>query len=136
MLDHLTIFQELSYDQKEAIMLCMTEVRTPTGENLIVQGETGNAFYIVESGQFNIYVDDKQVATSEEGGSFGELALVMDQLRAATVTAAKDSLCWKLDRGAQSRARAVSRKVRTSKPSPCPSQRPSASTWRRRRRGS
>ncbi|KAH8095047.1 cAMP-dependent protein kinase [Aureococcus anophagefferens] len=71
-LDHLTIFQELSYDQKEAIMLCMTEVRTPTGDNLIVQGETGNAFYIVESGQFNIFfsVGSRIICKDEVGDKF------------------------------------------------------------------
>lgn len=46
-LDNLTIFQELSPSQKESIMLCMTEARVPTGQDLIRQGDTGNAFYIV-----------------------------------------------------------------------------------------
>ena len=46
-----------------------------TGENVITQGEEGDFFYVVEKGQFFVFVDEKHVAKKESGSSFGELAL-------------------------------------------------------------
>ena len=40
----------------------MREVRVQRGRDLITQGDTGNAFYIVEEGKFTIHVNGKQAA--------------------------------------------------------------------------
>lgn len=78
---------------------------------VIVQGDTGDYFYVVEKGRFDVYVNKagslqrgpdglgEKVTTIEAGGSFGELALMYNAPRAATVVSAEpDCMLWSLDR--------------------------------------
>merc|ERR1711871_509446 len=62
------------------------------------QGEDGDYFYIVEKGLFTIVVDGKNKGTLEYGSSFGELALMFDAPRAATIRADTSADLFKLDR--------------------------------------
>jgi len=72
-----------------------------SGEFLIRQGEEGNTFYVVESGKFVITVKDVgQVDTLTRGRCVGELALLYNAPRAASVQAISDGEVWAVDRGA------------------------------------
>eukprot|EP00160_Parvularia_atlantis_P014345 Unigene3514_Nuclearia_a/m.10736 Unigene3514_Nuclearia_a/g.10736 ORF Unigene3514_Nuclearia_a/g.10736 Unigene3514_Nuclearia_a/m.10736 type:complete len:340 (-) Unigene3514_Nuclearia_a:405-1424(-) len=67
------------------------------------QGAPGDNFYVVESGTFDVFVQkgDKpavKVVDYSAGASFGELALMYNAPRAATVRATSDSIVWALDR--------------------------------------
>ena len=73
------------------------------GVNLITQGESGDFFYIIESGTFKILINlpdgsQKQVAIFKPGQGVGELALIQDAPRAATVQAATNARVWRLKR--------------------------------------
>jgi cAMP-dependent protein kinase regulator len=69
-------------------ILCICiKVRVEHGEDLIVQGEEGDFFYIIEKGKFSILVNSQYVGSIEEGRSFGELALLYNNPRAATIRA-------------------------------------------------
>uniref|UniRef100_A0A7S4QXH1 Cyclic nucleotide-binding domain-containing protein n=1 Tax=Alexandrium monilatum TaxID=311494 RepID=A0A7S4QXH1_9DINO len=77
------------------------EVRS--GENVITQGEEGDNFYIVDEGTFEAFVQrgdapPAKVCEYGPGGMFGELALMYNAMRAATVTATSDAKLWALDR--------------------------------------
>ena len=48
---------------------------------MIIQGEEGDNFYIVDQGEVEIFVDDKKGVELGEGGSFGELALIHETPR-------------------------------------------------------
>ncbi|KAI7834386.1 cyclic nucleotide-binding-like protein [Kickxella alabastrina] len=78
------------------------DVHVERGQSVIVQGGVGDYFYIVERGTFDIYKasggDPVKVAQVADGGSFGELALMYNAPRAATVTATSDATLWALDR--------------------------------------
>jgi cAMP-dependent protein kinase regulator len=78
---------------------------------VITQGDAGDFFYVVEKGSFGVYVNPKgalqpgpdgmgqNVGTIEAGGSFGELALMYNAPRAATVISAEPQCTlWALDR--------------------------------------
>jgi len=97
-LDNSLVFSGLDAEQKQAVVASMAECGVERGSLLIKQGDPGDAFYVVESGRFDILVDGTKVAEYTAGGSFGELALIMNRPRAATVLATEQSLCWKIDR--------------------------------------
>lgn len=107
------LFKNLDEEQLKDVLDAMSEKKlTTVGSVIIKQGDVGDFFYVVESGLFEIFVqaangaDDsggrgygKKVAEANEGGSFGELALMYNAPRAATVVSkSPDCVVWALDR--------------------------------------
>ncbi|KAI9475250.1 camp-dependent protein kinase regulatory subunit [Coemansia mojavensis] len=102
-LDNNFLFKNMDEDSYRDVIDAMEEKHVRCGQSVIVQGGVGDYFYIVEYGSFDIFVrkGDAQpvkVATVEDSGSFGELALMYNAPRAATVTATSDATLWALDR--------------------------------------
>ena len=65
--------------------------RLSAGETLFREGDEGDRMYVVLEGRMDILVGDTIVETASEGGIVGEMALIDDVPRAATVVAA--TLC-------------------------------------------
>lgn len=97
-----------SFDQDHINQLVDEMWREEVSKNSSVmkQGEHGVFLYVIEEGQFGVCIKDgegdaaQEVEVSSEGPgtAFGELALMYNAPRAATVTAKADSVVWKIDR--------------------------------------
>jgi CRP-like cAMP-binding protein/Zn-dependent protease len=68
------------------------------GDELITQGAPGDAFYAIGAGQVDVMRDGSQVATLGPGDHFGEVALLTDAPRNATVRAHTAMRVFRLDR--------------------------------------
>ncbi|XP_059078430.1 cAMP-dependent protein kinase type II regulatory subunit-like [Tigriopus californicus] len=99
---NILLFRSLDQEQKTEVIDAMFEKDVTAGENVITQGADGDNFYIIERGFFGIYVEidgvDKQVGNYDNTGSFGELALMYNMPRAATIKAITDGVLWAMDR--------------------------------------
>lgn len=99
---NILLFRSLDQEQKTEVIDAMFEKGVKAGENVITQGADGDNFYIIESGFFGIYVEidgaNKQVGSYDNTGSFGELALMYNMPRAATIKAVTDGVLWAMDR--------------------------------------
>jgi hypothetical protein len=82
----------------ERISGLLEPVTVAAGEAIFSQGEAGDRFYLIESGQASVVQDGTEVARLAEGGYFGEIALVQDIPRTATVRATSDLALLALDR--------------------------------------
>ena len=100
------LFGHLGHEQLEAVILAMFPREVSSGDTIIKQGDNGDAFWIVESGKFDIFVkrslqqssgNGDKVASCEAGTCFGELALMYNAPRAATVVATTGGKLWGLD---------------------------------------
>ncbi|KAI8910536.1 hypothetical protein PhCBS80983_g02664 [Powellomyces hirtus] len=97
------LFKSLDDDQYIDVVNAMAEKRVSPGEEVIKQGGIGDYFYVVETGALDVFVSrggQPAVKVTDYGpnGSFGELALMYNAPRAATVTATQDCVLWALDR--------------------------------------
>ena len=54
-------------------------------ETLFSQGDEGSDAYMIVSGRMNVFVDNKRVGSMTDGEVFGELALLLNQRRSATI---------------------------------------------------
>ncbi|KAH8069899.1 cAMP-dependent protein kinase [Aureococcus anophagefferens] len=91
------VFEALTSEQAAAVAASMSAAAVAEGEAVIAQGDASDAFYVVETGNFEIEIDGAVVATAGPESSFGELGLIMNRPRAATVHATEDSACWAMD---------------------------------------
>lgn len=92
------LFKSLDSEQVALVFAGMTERPVAPGEIIIKQGEEGDNFYIVEDGKYSVQVDGKEVVQIGPGGSFGELALMYNAPRAATVQALEAGKLYAVDR--------------------------------------
>ncbi|KAL1240822.1 cAMP-dependent protein kinase regulatory subunit [Trichinella spiralis] len=92
------LFAHLDENEKKDIFNAMFPVEANAGEVIIQQGDEGDNFYVIDSGEVEVFVNNKSVTTIKESGSFGELALIYGTPRAATVLAKTRVKLWALDR--------------------------------------
>ncbi len=64
------------------------------GDTLAIEGEGGVGFFLIESGEATVSVRGQEIARLKAGDSFGEVALIDDGARTATVTADTDMVCY------------------------------------------
>eukprot|EP00929_Paragymnodinium_shiwhaense_P121730 TRINITY_DN9409_c0_g1_i1.p1 TRINITY_DN9409_c0_g1~~TRINITY_DN9409_c0_g1_i1.p1 ORF type:complete len:798 (-),score=236.35 TRINITY_DN9409_c0_g1_i1:257-2650(-) len=99
------LFSNVPKETLGQIVDAMFFKKIPSGENAIMQGAEGDYFYMVRSGSFDIFVQEEQqegkkVFEAGPGFVFGELALLYNAQRTATITATEASEVWCLDREA------------------------------------
>merc|ERR1712168_1300578 len=94
------LFSHLDENERSDIFDAMFPVSAIPGEVIIQQGDEGDNFYIIDTGEVEVYVNGEKVLTIGEGASFGELALIYGTPRAATVKAStsSDVKLWGIDR--------------------------------------
>jgi len=83
---------------REHLARAATRQAVPADADVVRQGERGERFYLIAAGLADVTVDGHKVATLGPGGSFGEIALLHDRPRSATVTARTDLDLISLDR--------------------------------------
>jgi CRP/FNR family cyclic AMP-dependent transcriptional regulator len=95
-LQRVRLFADLDRREVEQIALLFKERSFPAGEAIIREGTGGAAFYVIESGEVTVTIGGEPRATLVEGDYFGEIALLDEGARIATVTAATELVCWGL----------------------------------------
>lgn len=96
--------QALDVEDLETVVDAFQEVAVKKGTVIIRQGDDGDRLYLIESGQVDVMKTfpgengDKFLCKMGPGDAFGELALMYNAPRAATVIAADDMELWALDR--------------------------------------
>jgi len=98
------MFASLDPKEQEIIIDSMEEKKVKAGEWIIKQGDDGDNLYVIDRGtlecykQFSATSEPKHVKTYNPGESFGELALLYNAPRAASIKAATDVIVFALDR--------------------------------------
>lgn len=92
------IFRPLPVDTLEGLSRDLAPVEALPGEEVITQGDHGDRFYIIDSGRVEVFEDGLRRREHGEGESFGEIALLRDVPRTATVRATETTALLALDR--------------------------------------
>ena len=87
MLGRLEILRPLPSNVLESLADSLSVVDVEDGAVVIEQGDPGDRFYVVASGTVHVSVDDSAPVALHEGEGFGEIALLHDVPRTATVSA-------------------------------------------------
>ncbi|KAM4740610.1 protein kinase, cAMP-dependent, regulatory, type II, alpha, B isoform 1-T2 [Anableps anableps] len=96
------LFKTLEKEQFSEVLDAMFEVVVKPQDHIIDQGDDGDNFYVIDKGVYDIFVakDGVNVCVGKYNnkGSFGELALMYNTPRAATIVATEEGTLWGLDR--------------------------------------
>jgi Cyclic nucleotide-binding domain len=102
--DRIPLFRPFSHKELATVGRLATERRIEAGRELCRQGEEGNELFIVVHGEAAVSRDGKGITALGPGKYFGELSLLTDRPRNATVTASTDMVLLVLG---ESRSRTV-----------------------------
>ncbi|KAH8944172.1 hypothetical protein BDL97_13G094900 [Sphagnum fallax] len=98
------LFKGPDKEQINTVIDAVEEEKHKAGDVIIKQGESGLYFYLLEAGACEVWLsmhnarNPQMVKIYGPGDSFGELALLYDAPRAATIKASTDCILWTMDR--------------------------------------
>ena len=95
-LERVPLFAELDPDEVEQIARLFKVRRFSAGETVIREGSGGAAFFLIDSGEATVSIRGAERATLKPGDHFGEIALIDQGHRVATITASSDLVCFGL----------------------------------------
>ena len=90
------LFADLNKRELESVARLFKERRFARGETVAMEGSGGAAFYLIDSGEAAVSVGGKERSALKRGDYFGEIALIDEGARSATITASTDLVCFGL----------------------------------------
>jgi CRP-like cAMP-binding protein len=90
------LFADLTDEELAQVALLFKERHFTAGETVVKEGADGAAFFLIQSGEANVSVRGTERASLEPGDYFGEIALIDEDVRSATITATTDLECYGL----------------------------------------
>jgi len=95
-LQNVPLFSTLAEEDMEELARQLHERRFPEGAEVTTEGSTGAGFFVIAAGNAEVLVGGEHRATLGPGDYFGEVALIDDGIRSASIVAATDLLCYGL----------------------------------------
>jgi len=93
-----SIFVPLPVDALESACRSLIAIDLQPGQEVITEGERGDRFYLIDRGEVAVIVNEVFKRNQGEGECFGEIALLRDVPRTATVRATRETRLLALDR--------------------------------------
>ncbi len=90
------LFADLSRREAQQIARLFKERRFAEGETVVKEGSGGAAFFLIDSGEAAVSVGGSPRGTLKPGDYFGEIALIDEGARTATITASTELVCYGL----------------------------------------
>ena len=88
------LFADLTDEELAQVALLFKERHFTAGETVVKEGADGAAFFLIESGTANVSVRGTERTSLGPGDYFGEIGLVADMDRTATITAETELRCF------------------------------------------
>jgi CRP/FNR family cyclic AMP-dependent transcriptional regulator len=95
-LQRVPLFADLSRPEVQQIARLFKERRFAEGETVIQEGSGGAAFFVIQSGEATVFIRGNKHSTLKPDDFFGEIALIDEGTRMATITAATELVCYGL----------------------------------------
>jgi CRP-like cAMP-binding protein len=92
------LFQPLRRPLVEQLASRLEQVHVRAGDVVVREGDVGDLFYVIESGALDASHDGRLLSHMTTGDHFGEIALLRDVPRTASVVAAEDSVLQTIQR--------------------------------------
>ena len=96
LLQRVPLFSGLERRELESIAKTLHERTFNAGDTIATEGESGVGFFVIQSGEAKVSVGGNEVRRLGSGDHFGEIALISEGTRTATVTAETELKCYGL----------------------------------------
>jgi CRP/FNR family transcriptional regulator, cyclic AMP receptor protein len=95
-LQHVPLFADLSRRELHQIASLFKPRRFAAGATVVKEGSGGAAFFVIESGEATVFIRGQKHSSLKADDYFGEIALIDDGPRMATITADSELVCYGL----------------------------------------
>ena len=96
LLANVKLFEHVERKELETIARSFKERTFAAGDVIAEEGKSGIGFFVIEAGTAKAMHGDKEIGTLGPGSSFGEVALIDEGPRSASVVAETELHCWGL----------------------------------------
>ena len=88
------LFNGLNKSELQGLASSMKERQFDEGDTVAAEGQTGIGFFIIDEGEATVSVHGQEIRTLKHGDYFGEVALIDDGARTATIVAKTPLKCY------------------------------------------
>ena len=93
---HVPLFVDWNKHEVQEIARLFNEHHFSKGETVVKEGSVGDSFFLIDSGEADVFIGGKGRTTLKPGDYFGEIALIDEGTRMASIIASTELVCYEL----------------------------------------